>query len=120
MHSFGYPGLPTTIDICFSFFYTLIEQVYIHPGKHRRSHYTNEELNVDAIIGRYRLRMEDTGLILRHVSGINFDMAPDEALGLLNFLSAYRENLISFREPETDHNLKQIPLEEAEHKDEQS
>ena len=75
---------------------------------------------MDAIIGRYRLRMEDTGLILRHESGINFDMTPGEALGLLNFLSAYRENLISLVEPATDHNLKQITLEEAEHQDEQS
>ncbi len=64
--------------------------------------------------------MEDSGLILRHESGINFDMTPYEALGLLNFLSAYQENLISIVEPETDHNLKQIVLEETEHQDEQS
>ena len=56
---------------------------------------------MDAIIGRYRVRMEDTGLILRHMSGINFDLTPTEALGLLNFLSAYRENLTSFSERET-------------------
>ena len=47
-------------------------------------------------------------------------MTPYEALGLLNFLSAYQENLISIVEPETDHNLKQIVLEETEHQDEQS
>ncbi len=83
-------------------------------------HHTNKEQKVDAIIGRYRLHMEDTGLILRHVSGINFDMTPAEALGLLNFLSAYRENLTSFTERETDHSLKRIAAEKAEHEDEQS
>ncbi len=75
---------------------------------------------MDAIIGRYRLHMEDTGLILRHMSGINFDLTPAEALGLLNFLSAYRENLTSFSERETDHSLKRIAAEKAEQEDEQS
>ena len=74
---------------------------------------------MDAIIGRYRLRIEDTGLVLRHMSGINFDMMPAEALGLLNFLSAYRENLTSFEESETDHNLKRVAAEKTEQKDEQ-
>lgn len=72
---------------------------------------------MDAIIGRYRLRIEDTGLVLRHMSGINFDMTPLEALGLLNFLSAYRENLTSFLEIETDHDLKRVATEETEQKD---
>ena len=69
---------------------------------------------MDAIIGRYRLRMEDTGLILRHMSGITFDMTLDEALGLLNFLSAHRENLTSFEERETNPDLKSITAEKAE------
>jgi hypothetical protein len=83
------------------------------------SYHMNKERNMDAIIGRYRVHMEDTGLVLRHMSGINFDMTPDEALGLLNFLSAYRENLTSFSERETDHNLKRIAAEKAEQEDEQ-
>ena len=74
---------------------------------------------MDAIIGRYRLRIEDTGLVLRHMSGINFDMTPLEALGLLNFLSAYRENLTSFAESETDHDLKRVATEKTEQKNEQ-
>ena len=74
---------------------------------------------MDAIIGRYRLHMEDTGLVLRHMSGINFDMTPLEALGLLNFLSAYRENLTSFAEIETDPDLKRVATEITEQKDEQ-
>ncbi len=48
---------------------------------------------MDAIIGRYRARIEETGLTLKHASGINFDLTPDEALGLLDFLSAYRQTL---------------------------
>lgn len=80
----------------------------------------NKEPDVDAIIGRYRLRMEDTGLILRHMSGITFDLTLDEALGLLNFLSAYRENLTSFEERETNPDLKSITVEKAEREDKQS
>ena len=48
---------------------------------------------MDAIIGKYRMRMEETGLILKHASGISFDLTPEEALGLLDFLSVYREAL---------------------------
>lgn len=48
---------------------------------------------MDAIIGRYRARIEETGFILKHASGINFDLTPDEALGLLDFLSAYQQTL---------------------------
>jgi hypothetical protein len=49
--------------------------------------------NMDAIIGKYRIRMEETGLILKHVSGISFNLTPEEALGLLDFLNAYRQTL---------------------------
>ena len=45
---------------------------------------------MDAIVGRYRARMEETGLILGHASGINFDLTPEETLGLLDFINAYR------------------------------
>ena len=65
---------------------------------------------VDAIIGRYRLRMEETGLLIRHESGIIFDMTPRETVGLLNFISAYRENLETV-EPETEPHLKRIVVE---------
>ncbi|MFL5586193.1 MAG: hypothetical protein ACJ797_24430 [Ktedonobacteraceae bacterium] len=68
---------------------------------------------MDAIIGRYRLRMEKTGLLLRHEAGIIFDMTPGETLGLLNFISAYRENLETV-EPETEPHLKRVVVEEGE------
>ena len=68
---------------------------------------------MDAIIGRYRLRMEETGLLLTHEAGIIFDMTPGETLGLLNFISAYRENLETV-EPETEPHLKRVVVEEGE------
>ncbi|TMB85281.1 MAG: hypothetical protein E6J44_07960 [Chloroflexi bacterium] len=68
---------------------------------------------MDAIIGRYRLRMEETGLLLTHEAGIIFDMTPGETLGLLNFIIAYRENLETV-EVETAPRLKRILVEEGE------
>ncbi len=56
---------------------------------------------MDAFIGRYRTRLQETGLILRHATGISFDLTVDEALGLLNFLSVYRQALL---ERQDDHN----------------
>ena len=49
---------------------------------------------MDAIIGRYRVRVEDTGIVLRHQSGICFDLLPDEALGILDFIKVYRQSLV--------------------------
>ena len=40
---------------------------------------------MDAIIGRYKVRIEETGLILKHPSGISFDFLPNEVLGALEF-----------------------------------
>lgn len=49
---------------------------------------------MDAILGRYRARMEDTGLILTHTAGISFEFTPEETLNLLDFISVYREALM--------------------------
>lgn len=58
---------------------------------------------MDAIIGRYRVRMEETGLILRHATGLSFEFTVDETLGLLNFISVYRDTLLTLQdEQETD------------------
>ena len=48
---------------------------------------------MDAIIGRYKVRMEETGLVLRHPTGLSFDLEPNEVLGLWNFIDFYREQL---------------------------
>ncbi len=58
---------------------------------------------MDAIIGRYRAHMEETGLILRHATGLSFELTVDETLGLLNFISVYRDTLLALQEEtETD------------------
>ncbi|GCE12200.1 hypothetical protein [Tengunoibacter tsumagoiensis] len=69
---------------------------------------------MDAIIGRYRARVEESGLILRHSCGINFDLSPEETLGLLDFIMAYRQTLLSLREREPDASLERIVLEYEE------
>ena len=59
---------------------------------------TQKGFFMDAMIGRYRACMEQTGLILRHATGISFDLTPDETLGLLNFLNAYQQTLLALQE----------------------
>ena len=48
---------------------------------------------MDATIGRYKVCMEETLLILKHPSGISFDFLPNEVLALWNFIDFYREQL---------------------------
>ncbi|HZR39600.1 MAG TPA: hypothetical protein VFB12_05770 [Ktedonobacteraceae bacterium] len=71
---------------------------------------------MDAIIGRYRARMEESGLILRHSSGINFDLTVNETLGLLEFINAYRQTLLSLQERDTDPHLESIVIEKDDKK----
>ena len=56
-----------------------------------------------AIIGRYKVRMEETGLVIKHGTGIAFDLTLEETLGFLDFMKAYQQTLISMRseDPET-------------------
>ena len=68
---------------------------------------------MDAIIGRYKVRMEDSGLILTHPSGISFDITADEALDLQDFLKVYRRALIT-SERVTNPELESIVIEEHE------
>jgi hypothetical protein len=68
---------------------------------------------MDAIVGRYRARMEESGLILRHASGINFDLTPEETLGLFDFITAYRPTLLALQEEcDTEPRLKSIVLDD--------
>lgn len=50
-------------------------------------------MNLDAIIGKYRVRLEKTGLVLTHEAGISFELTPDEARALGDFINAYRQTL---------------------------
>lgn len=52
---------------------------------------------MDAIIGRYRVRIEENRLILKHPSGVSFDLLSDEALGLWDFIDVYKASLISMK-----------------------
>ena len=49
---------------------------------------------MDAIIGRYKVRMDETGLVLKHPAGINIDFLPNEVLGLWKYIDFYREQLL--------------------------
>ena len=67
---------------------------------------------MDAIIGRYRVHIEQSGLlVLKHPSGINFDLTVDEALEFLDFISVYRKALVAL-ERETDPELKRVVVSE--------
>lgn len=67
---------------------------------------------MDAIVGRYRARMEESGLILKHPSGISFDLTPEETLGLLDFITAYRPTLLALQEErDTDPRMVSIVLD---------
>lgn len=68
---------------------------------------------MDAIIGRYKAHIEESGLVLTHPSGISFDITTDEALELLDFLKVYRRTLIT-SERETNPRLERIVIEERE------
>lgn len=69
---------------------------------------------MDAIIGRYRVHVEEGGLlILRHPTGLMFDLTPEESLGLLDFIGVYRKALMS-HERDTDTRMQSIAVVEEE------
>lgn len=71
---------------------------------------------IDAIIGRYLARMEETGMVLTHPSGICFDLTADEALGLQDFIGVYRETLLASKsdtdERDTEPEIEQVVIKE--------
>ena len=57
-----------------------------------------------ARIGRFKVQLRRDSLLLRHTAGIGFDLTPEEALGLLQFLQVYKQTLHAMRgttDPET-------------------
>ena len=68
---------------------------------------------MDAIIGRYKVRIEDEGIVLTHPSGISFEITAEEALDLQDFLKVYRQTLLT-SERETNPELERIVIEEHE------
>jgi hypothetical protein len=73
---------------------------------------------MDAIIGRYKVRMEDSGIILTHPSGISFEITAEEALNLHDLLKVYRQTLLTSEqltpERETNPELERIVIEVKE------
>jgi hypothetical protein len=65
----------------------------------------------DAIIGRYRIRVEEAGMVLTHPTGISFDITANEALGLYDLISMYRKTLQK-AERDTEPEIKRIVVEE--------
>jgi hypothetical protein len=72
----------------------------------------------DAVIGRYRVDLEENGLlVLKHPAGICFDVTSDEALELFDFLSLHRSALLAVERSqsrETDPVLRIVKKEEVE------
>lgn len=52
---------------------------------------------MDAIIGRYKALMDESGLILKHPTGISIDFRPNEVLGLWRFIDFYREQIAAMQ-----------------------
>ena len=52
---------------------------------------------MDAIIRNYRVRMEETGLVLTHPTGISFDLTLDEAVGLMEYIKVYQSTIAAVK-----------------------
>ncbi len=60
---------------------------------------------MDAIIGRYKVGLNETGLTIKHETGIAFELTIEETLGFFSFLKVYHETLLTLKdddEPETE------------------
>ncbi len=71
---------------------------------------------MDALIGRYRLKLEETGLVLKHPTGISFDLTVEETIGLRDFVNLHYQTLLNLqevRERETEP-MKAIVLNEED------
>ncbi len=66
---------------------------------------------MDAIMGRYKVHLESTGLVLTHETGLSFDLTPDETLWLSDFITVYRQTLITLQR-ETDPHIERIAVDE--------
>lgn len=67
----------------------------------------------DALIGRYQVRMEKTGMVLTHPAGISFDLTASETLRLYEFIGMYRKTL-QMMERDTEPEMKRIVIKEPQ------
>jgi hypothetical protein len=49
---------------------------------------------MDAQIGKFKVQVKKSGLLLRHSMGMGFELTREEALGLLQFLQVYQQALL--------------------------
>jgi hypothetical protein len=57
-----------------------------------------------AQIGKFKVQVRKSGLLLWHSMGLGFELTPQEALGLLQFLQLYQQSLLeqsATTDPET-------------------
>jgi len=69
---------------------------------------------MDAIIGRYRVCMQEGGLVVKHATGISFDFTPEETLRMLEFIGIYRDALLArLRQdgPDTEPRLESVVID---------
>jgi hypothetical protein len=68
---------------------------------------------MDTVIRRYRIRMEETMLVITHPTGISFDLTLDEALSLMDYITIYRQALIAMQR-DTEPCLVRTTIDEAD------
>ncbi len=56
-----------------------------------------QEWTMRAQIGKYKVQMKKSSLLLQHIAGIGFELTQEEALGLLQFLQVYQQTLLKQR-----------------------
>jgi hypothetical protein len=71
---------------------------------------------MEAIIGKYRVRMEETSLILTHATGISFDLTLDEAVGLMEFIKVYQA-AIAAAQRDTEPRIERIVVDKQSSSD---
>ncbi|HEX6478238.1 MAG TPA: hypothetical protein VF043_05295 [Ktedonobacteraceae bacterium] len=64
-----------------------------------------------AIIGKYRTRMKETGLIITHPTGLSFDLTVDEALELMKFIEVYQAS-IEAAQRDTEPSIERVVVDE--------
>jgi hypothetical protein len=71
---------------------------------------------MDAMIGKYRAHMEETGLVLTHPTGISFDLTLDEAKWLMEFIKVYQYTRAD-AEHDTEPRIEKVVVDEESSSD---
>jgi hypothetical protein len=71
---------------------------------------------MDAIIGKYSVRMEETGLILTHPARFSIDLTLDEVVGLMEFINVYKD-AIALAQRDTEPRIERVVVGEESSSD---